>query len=166
MTRDVRRAREEKPEQRRGPSPQYYKPFVRWIRGPGTADGAGRGCCARRTRATAVNHCRRRMKTQRTVITVTDFSADCRGAAVAKLARNAQGMTDESRIGADRKSHVPAFRTESLETPGPVPPRRRYFVQGKPVLLNVWATGAQPAAPNISTLNNFLRRASGGRAEL
>ncbi|WP_275540670.1 DsbE family thiol:disulfide interchange protein [Salmonella enterica] len=45
-----------------------------------------------RTRATAaVNHCRRPDETQRTVITAADFSADCRGAAVAAGAQRAGG---------------------------------------------------------------------------
>ncbi|WP_284347012.1 cytochrome c-type biogenesis CcmF C-terminal domain-containing protein [Salmonella enterica] len=69
----------------------YYKPFVRWIWAGGLLMALG-GLLCRRTRATAaVNHCRRPDETQRTVITAADFSADCRGAAVAAGAQRAGG---------------------------------------------------------------------------
>ncbi len=84
--------------------------------GPGTADGAGR------TAVLADPRYRRRKplpeadETQRTVITAADFLLIA-AALLWQLARNAQGMTDESRIGTDRKAGA-GVRTESLETPG------------------------------------------------
>ncbi|QUJ06377.1 hypothetical protein KCP69_11760 [Salmonella enterica subsp. enterica] len=61
--------------------------------GPGAADGAGGLLCPRGLRATAaVNHCRRPMETQRTVITAVDFSADYRAGA-----QRAGDDPDESR---------------------------------------------------------------------
>ncbi len=65
-----------------------------------------------------------------------------------QLARNAQGMTDESRIGADRNGAGGSARIAG--DAGSVLPAE-VLTQGKPVLLNVRHWCPRPAAPSIST---------------
>ena len=56
-----------------------------------------------------------------------------------QLARNAQGDDPTNLESALTGKPVPAFRLESLETPGQYY-QAEVLTQGKPVLLNVWAT--------------------------
>nr|VUD28118.1 thiol:disulfide interchange protein [Salmonella sp. NCTC 7297] len=67
---------------------------------------------------------RRPDETQRTVITVTDFSADC-AALLWQLARNAEGDDPAALESALTGKPVPAFRLESLDRPGSITGRRR-----------------------------------------
>ncbi|WP_347272090.1 redoxin family protein [Salmonella enterica] len=70
-----------------------------------------------------------------------------------QLARNAQGMTDESRIGTDRKAGA-GVPPESLETPGQYY-QAEVLTQGKPVLLNVWATWCPTCRAEHQYLNQL-----------
>lgn len=77
-----------------------------------------------------------------------------------QLARNAEGDDPAHLESALVGRPVPAFRLESLETPG------RYYqaevlTQGKPVLLNVWATWCPTCRAEHQYLNQLAAQACG-----
>lgn len=82
-----------------------------------------------------------------------------------QLARNAQGDDPTNLESALTGKPVPAFRTESLETPGQYY-QAEVLTQGKPVLLNVWAT--VPDLPRRASVPEpaFCAGYPGGGAEL
>ncbi len=70
-----------------------------------------------------------------------------------QLARNAQGDDPTNLESALTGKPVPAFRLESLETPGQYY-EAEVLTQGKPVLLNVWATWC----PTCRAEHQYLNR--------
>ncbi|EAA5624906.1 DsbE family thiol:disulfide interchange protein, partial [Salmonella enterica subsp. enterica serovar Tennessee] len=70
-----------------------------------------------------------------------------------QLARNAQGDDPTNLESALTGKPVPAFRLESLETPGQYY-QAEVLTQGKPVLLNVWATWC----PTCRAEHQYLNR--------
>lgn len=65
-----------------------------------------------------------------------------------QLMRNADGDDPTTLESALIGKPLPEFRLEALNTPGQTLDRRT-LIDGKPLLLNVWATGVQPVAPSI-----------------
>ncbi len=80
-----------------------------------------------------------------------------------QLMRNADGDDPTTLESALIGKPLPEFRLEALNTPGQTLDRRT-LIDGKPLLLNVWATGVQPVAPSISfsTALGAAGRAGGG----
>ncbi|WP_119002045.1 DsbE family thiol:disulfide interchange protein [Salmonella enterica] len=71
-----------------------------------------------------------------------------------QLARNAQGDDPTNLESALTGKPVPAFRLESLETPGQYY-QAEVLTQGKPVLLNVWATWCPTCRAEHQYLNQL-----------
>ncbi|PZM37316.1 DsbE family thiol:disulfide interchange protein [Salmonella enterica] len=71
-----------------------------------------------------------------------------------QLARNAQGDDPTNLESALTGKPVPAFRLESLETPGQYY-EAEVLTQGKPVLLNVWATWCPTCRAEHQYLNQL-----------
>jgi hypothetical protein len=137
----------------------YYKPFVRWI-WAGSADGAGRGCaCAIRAIARAAISWRGgQMKRCTLLMPLVIFMAIAM-LLLWQLARNVEGDDPNSLESALIGKPVPIFRLEALEDPG------QYFqsdalAQGKPLLLNVWATWCPTCRAEHQYLNQLSARGS------
>ena len=81
-------------------------------------------------------------------------------ALMVQLTRNAGGedptMLESALIG----KPVPTFRLESLDQPGKTYDQA-VLRDGKPILLNVWATWCRPAARNTSISIRWRRAACG-----
>ncbi|VEA19571.1 thiol:disulfide interchange protein [Salmonella enterica subsp. enterica] len=71
-----------------------------------------------------------------------------------QLARNAEGDDPTNLESALTGKPVPAFRLESLETPGQYY-EAEVLTQGKPVLLNVWATWCPTCRAEHQYLNQL-----------
>lgn len=82
-----------------------------------------------------------------------------------QLMRNADGDDPTTLESALIGKPLPEFRLEALNTPGQTLDRRT-LIDGKPLLLNVWATGAQPVAPSISFSTARRSGGAGGGDEL
>lgn len=74
-----------------------------------------------------------------------------------QLVRNSDGDDPMRLESALIGKPIPEFRLESLDQPGKIY-NQSELSDGKPLLLNVWATGARRAARNTSSSTRWQRR--------
>jgi cytochrome c-type biogenesis protein CcmF len=134
----------------------YYKPFVRWIWYGGVLMALGGLCCMLDPRYRMQETAGGLMNRKLLFIPLALFLA-LAAALFWQLMRNADGDDPTTLETALIGKPLPEFRLEALNTPGQTLDRRT-LIDGKPLLLNVWATWCPTCRAEHQFLNGLAQQ--------
>ncbi len=135
----------------------YYKPFVRWIWYGGVLMALGGLCCMLDPRYRMRKKSAGGLMNRKLLFIPLVLFLALAAALFWQLMRNADGDDPTTLESALIGKPLPEFRLEALNTPGQTLDRRT-LIDGKPLLLNVWATWCPTCRAEHQFLNGLAQQ--------